>query len=156
MYSLAHFRPRESRTVNYVSCHWGLFPEELVEIEWIGYRECQEITYWVQKHFYHWYCILIGRWHIRDRLDVIHQTTFYRMEISVFCLKCTGLYCTPGMFLQGLVPPAKCTLPGPNNQVYFSVYLSELSCWKVIFSKYSFYFILKKWNMIILFYVFCI
>ena len=53
MYSLAHFRPRESRTVNYVSCHWGLFPEELVEIEWIGYRECQEITYWVQKHFYH-------------------------------------------------------------------------------------------------------
>ena len=100
MYSLAHFRPRESRTVYYVSWHWGLFLQELVEIELIGYRECQEITYWVQKHFFHWYCILIGRWHIRDMLDVIHQTTFYRMEISVFCLKYTGLYCTPGTFMK--------------------------------------------------------
>ena len=55
------------------------------------------MLYRVQKHFYHFCCLHIGRQYSLERLDVIHQTTFYRLEISVSSLKCTGLCCTPGM-----------------------------------------------------------
>ena len=96
IYSSASFRPIGEEIFNHLICHLGLFPEELVEIEWAGFRDCQEMLYRVQKHFYHFCCLLIGRQHSLERLDVIHQTTFYRLEISVSSLKCTGLCCTPG------------------------------------------------------------
>ena len=97
IYSSASFGLIGEEILNHAICHLGLFPEELVEIEWAGFRDCQEMLYRVQKHFYHFCCLLIGRQYSLERLDVIHQTTFYRLEISVSSLKCTGLCCTPGM-----------------------------------------------------------
>ena len=50
IYSSASFRPIGEEIFNHLICHLGLFPEELVEIEWPGSRDCQEMLYRVQKH----------------------------------------------------------------------------------------------------------
>ena len=40
--SLVNVRPWESTVFTVLCGHWGLFPWQLVEMKWTGFRECQE------------------------------------------------------------------------------------------------------------------